>query len=118
MGKWTHQGLFLHERLSYDYRNDDHRVGAAAVFYLETVERSGNSYRERQLALIGSLDYAFREKYLFQAVVNYAGSSMFRPGKRFGVFPSFGVGWVISEEGFMQDVKWIRLPQGARSGGR
>ena len=107
MGKWTHQGLFLHEKLSYDYRNDDHRVGAAAVFYLETVERSGNSYRERQLALIGSLDYAFREKYLFQAVVNYAGSSMFRPGKRFGVFPSFGVGWVISEEGFMQDVKWI-----------
>ncbi|MEI3553983.1 MAG: hypothetical protein V8Q54_04550 [Alistipes senegalensis] len=39
--------------------------------------------------------------------MNYAGSPMFRPGKRFGVFPSFGVGWVVSEEGFMQNVKWI-----------
>ena len=104
-------GTLPARKLSYDYRNDDHRVSAAAVFYLETVERSGNSYRERQLALIGSLDYAFREKYLFQAVVNYAGSSMFRPGKRFGVFPSFGVGWVISEEGIHAGREMDRLPQ-------
>lgn len=107
MGKWTHQGLFLHEKLSYDYHEGDHRVGAAAVFYLESVERSGNTYRERQQSLVGSFDYAFREKYLFQAVVNYAGSSMFRPGKRYGVFPSFGIGWVLSEEGFLCDSRWL-----------
>lgn len=107
MGKWTHQGLYLHEKLSYEYRNDDHRVGASATYYLESVERSGNSFRERQQTLIGTFDYAYREKYLFQAVINYAGSSMFCPGKRFGVFPSFGLGWVISKEGFMEDVRWI-----------
>ena len=107
MGKWTHQGLFLHEKLSYEYRNDNHRVGASATYYIESVDRSGNSFRERQQTLIGTFDYAFRDKYLFQAVVNYAGSSMFQQGKRYGTFPSFGVGWVISEEGFMQDVKWI-----------
>lgn len=107
MGKWTHQGLYLHEKLSYEYRSDDHRVGASATYYLESVERSGNSFRERQQTLIGTFDYAYREKYLFQAVINYAGSSMFRPGKRFGVFPSFGLGWVISKEGFMEDVRWI-----------
>lgn len=107
MGKWTHQGLYLHEKLSYEYRSDDHRVGASATYYLESVERSGNNFRERQQTLIGTFDYAYREKYLFQAVINYAGSSMFRPGKRFGVFPSFGLGWVISKEGFMEDVRWI-----------
>ena len=74
---------------------------------VESVDRSGNSFRERQQTLIGTFDYAFRDKYLFQAVVNYAGSSMFQRGKRYGTFPSFGVGWVISEEGFMQDVKWV-----------
>ena len=107
MGKWTHQGLYLHERLSYDYRNDDHRVGASATWWLESVERTGNAVRERMMSLIGTFDYAFRGKYLFQAVVNYAGSPMFAPGKRFEVFPSLGLGWVVSEEGFMQDVKWI-----------
>ena len=107
MGKWTHQGLYLHEKLSYEYHNDNHRVGASATYYLESVDRSGNSFRERQQTLIGTFDYAFRDKYLFQAVVNYAGSSMFQRGKRYGTFPSFGVGWVISEEGFMQDVKWV-----------
>lgn len=107
MGKWTHQGLFLHERLSYEYQNDDHRVGASATWWLESIDRTGNSVRERQVSLIGTLDYAFRGKYLFQAVVNYAGSPMFAPGRRFEVFPSLGVGWVVSEEGFMQGVKWI-----------
>ena len=107
MGKWTHQGLYLHERLSYDYRNDDHRVGASATWWLESVERTGNAVRERMMSLIGTFDYAYRGKYLFQAVVNYAGSPMFAPGKRFEVFPSLGLGWVVSEEGFMQDVKWI-----------
>ena len=90
MGKWTHQGLYLHEKLNYEYRNDNHRVGASATYYLESVDRSGNSFRERQQTLIGTFDYAFRDKYLFQAVVNYAGSSMFLRGKRYGTFPSFG----------------------------
>ena len=107
MGKWTHQGLYLHERLSYDYRNDDHRVGASATWWLESVERTGNAVRERMMSLIGTFDYAYRGKYLFQAVVNYAGSPMFAPGKRFEVFPSLGLGWVVSEEGFMRNVKWI-----------
>ena len=107
MGKWTHQGLYLHERLSYDYRNDDHRVGASATWWLESVERTGNAVRERMMSLIGTFDYAYRGKYLFQAVVNYAGSPMFAPGRRFEAFPALGLGWVVSEEGFMQDVKWI-----------
>lgn len=107
MGKWTHQGLYLHEKLSYEYRSDNHHIGASAIYYLESVDRSGNSFRERQQTLIGAFDYAYRDKYLFQAVVNYTGSSMFRPGKRYGTFPSFGIGWVISEESFMQGAKWL-----------
>ncbi len=107
MGKWTHQGLYLYERLSYGYRNDNHRVGASATWWLESADRSGNTVRERQMALIGTLDYAFRDKYLFQAVVNYSGSPMFAPGKRFEAFPAVGLGWVVSKEGFMQNVRWI-----------
>ena len=32
MGKWTHQGLFLHEKLSYDYHEGDHRVRSGGPF--------------------------------------------------------------------------------------
>ncbi len=109
MGKWTGQGLYLHERLSYEYRDENHRVGASATWWLESADRSSQSFRERQQTLVGTVDYAFRDKYLFQAVVNYSGSAMFRRGKRFGTFPSFGVAWVLSKEGFMRDVRWIDL---------
>ncbi len=51
----------------------------------------------------GRLNYDFKGKYLFEANMRADGSSRFREGKKWGVFPSFSVGWRISEEEFMKD---------------
>ncbi|HDR90075.1 MAG TPA: TonB-dependent receptor [Bacteroidetes bacterium] len=53
------------------------------------------------MSYIGRLQYNFREKYLFTAIMRADGSSNFAEGKRWGTFPSVAVGWVISEEDFM-----------------
>lgn len=49
--------------------------------------------------------YDIDEKYLFTATVRRDGSSNFGENNRFGVFPSFSAGWVISKEDFMQSEK-------------
>ena len=49
--------------------------------------------------------YNFDEKYLFTATVRRDGSSNFGPGNQFGVFPSASVGWVVSQEDFMQTLE-------------
>ena len=44
--------------------------------------------------------YDYGEKYLFSATIRRDGSSNFGPNNRFGVFPAFSLGWVLSEESF------------------
>jgi len=49
------------------------------------------------------LNYSFKDKYLFETSGRYDGSSKFPEENRFGFFPSFSVGWRISEEEFMKN---------------
>jgi TonB-linked SusC/RagA family outer membrane protein len=54
----------------------------------------------RSLGSVGRFTYAFDERYLAEATFGYNGAETFVPGKRFGFFPSFAAGWVISNEKF------------------
>ncbi|MEA1887100.1 MAG: SusC/RagA family TonB-linked outer membrane protein, partial [Bacteroidota bacterium] len=53
------------------------------------------------MSYIGRLQYDFREKYLFTAIMRADGSSNFAEGNRWGIFPSVAVGWIFSDEQFM-----------------
>ena len=66
----------------------------------ETVE-------EGLLSYLGRVTYAYRDKYLASASFRADGSAFFAPGRRWGYFPSASLGWVISKEDFMQDVRFI-----------
>jgi TonB-linked SusC/RagA family outer membrane protein len=56
---------------------------------------------------IGRLNYEFNNKYLLSASIRRDGASNFAPGKKFGNFPSIGIGWRISEEDFLKDIPAI-----------
>jgi TonB-linked SusC/RagA family outer membrane protein len=66
---------------------------------LNTMETSAQ--RRTARALFGRINYNFAGKYLFEVNGRYDGSSRFTPDRRFFFFPSFSVGWRISEEQFM-----------------
>ncbi|MVT12042.1 TonB-dependent receptor [Chitinophaga tropicalis] len=59
---------------------------------------------EGQLHKISSLfarvNYNYDEKYLAEAIIRRDGSSRFGSNNKYGVFPSFSLGWVASREGF------------------
>jgi len=59
------------------------------------------------LSYIGRLSYSFKDKYLFQANIRRDGSSRFSKGNQWAVFPSFSLGWRLSEENFMQQLSGI-----------
>jgi TonB-dependent starch-binding outer membrane protein SusC len=52
---------------------------------------------------LGRLNYSFKGKYLLTATGRIDGSSRLPENNRWQAFPSFGVGWLISREGFMQN---------------
>ncbi|MEO7047939.1 MAG: TonB-dependent receptor [Ferruginibacter sp.] len=53
----------------------------------------------------GRVNYSFADRYLLTATMRADGSSKFSGNNRWGYFPSIGVGWVITNEKFMQDQK-------------
>lgn len=59
------------------------------------------------ISYFGRLNYSFANKYLFEANIRRDGSSRFAKGNKWGSFPSFSVGWRISQEAFMENISWI-----------
>ena len=49
------------------------------------------------------INYSFAGKYLLEGTFRADGSSKFSEGNRWGYFPAAGIGWVISNEGFLEN---------------
>lgn len=58
----------------------------------------------RLASFFGRANYNYKEKYMFSATVRADGSSNFARGNRWGIFPSFSAGWVMTNEPFMESV--------------
>jgi TonB-linked SusC/RagA family outer membrane protein len=59
------------------------------------------------LSYYSRINYNYKGKYLATATIRRDGSSKFGPENRFGIFPSFSLGWRISDEAFMSDFNWL-----------
>ena len=62
---------------------------------------------DRTASFFGQVSYNFKHKYLLSATFRADGSTKFAPGNQWGYFPSISGAWVMSEEPFMKDIKWI-----------
>ena len=83
--------------------NDIQTLSAA-----ETINSINSSSEEFSLASqFARLTYSYDSKYLFQANVRRDGTSVFAPGRQYATFPSFSVGWRLSEEAFLRDNSMI-----------
>lgn len=51
--------------------------------------------------------YDYDNRYLAEVNMGYNGSEQFAPSKRFGFFPAFSLGWIISNEKFMKSLTWL-----------
>ena len=66
-------------------------------------------YVEHRLAsLFARASYNYDERYMVQFTIRRDGSSRFGSNHKYGVFPSFSLGWNIMNEAFMKDTrKWL-----------
>jgi TonB-dependent starch-binding outer membrane protein SusC len=61
------------------------------------------------LSWFGRVNYDYAGKYLLTALLRYDGSPRFGPNNKFGTFPSVSVGWVLSQEDFIRNIKPINF---------
>ena len=73
----------------------------------QNVTNYSYAYKNALYSVFGRLDYSYKDKYLLSATVRRDGASVLAPAVRYGNFPSFSLGWRISQEDFMKNVTWI-----------
>jgi len=78
-------------------------------FDQSTFTMQENTFGEAvQRSFISRFSYDYDKKYLVEGIARWDASSNFAPGNRWGLFPSLGLGWVISQEDFFKDnVKFV-----------
>src|SRR5690606_25599067 len=102
--------FYFEGRLNWDKTWDKHSVSlmtegiqeekiftnsqGGSIYYTLSVRNLGNS---------GRFSYDFDNRYFVEYAYGYNGSEKFYGKKRFGFFPSYGLGWIVSNEAFWSD---------------
>ncbi len=79
---------------------------------LNTGSNTGQSngsfaYLSTGTAILGKIDYAYKDKYLLGLNGRRDGNSVFGPEARYGNFYSVSAGWVVTGEEFMKSVTFL-----------
>jgi len=87
---------------SWDYASINLAQGPA-----EDLTNSTFYEDNRRLSYFGRLQYDYKGKYLVSAIFRRDASTKFGPENAVAEFPSLTAGWVVSEENFFKENKWV-----------
>ena len=104
--------FYVEAAANYEQKFGDHDVSGLLLFnqsdYRDATERV-NSYKAaiqyRQRNYVGRVNYGYDNKYFAEVNFSYSGSDNFIDSERYGFFPSFGAGWIVSRERFFEPLK-------------
>ncbi len=103
----TNMSMQFYERLDWRFARDGHKLNLGGTFLMYNAEGYGITYRQRQLYGVLDAVYNYGDRYIVEAVGQYVGSHRFDRAHRFDFMPSFGASWIISNEPFMKDVRFV-----------
>ncbi|WP_298532341.1 TonB-dependent receptor [uncultured Algibacter sp.] len=84
--------------------NATNGISVGRAFSKENLQSStGEDITSSIQSYFGRLNYTYDDRYLLTASIRRDGSSFFKEDLRWGEFPSFAIGWNLSNEQFMQN---------------
>ena len=92
--------------VNYSRAFGDHNVAAMLIFnrrdYKDlTASSSMYNLPYRRQGLAGRVTYDWQHRYMAEINFGYNGSENFRPGRRYGFFPSISLGWMLTNEPYI-----------------
>jgi TonB-dependent starch-binding outer membrane protein SusC len=87
-----------------DYPSDSYRMIISSA---RKTDATSLQTDYRFLSYFARANYKFRDKYLLGLSIRTDGSSRFGANNKYGNFPAASAGWILSEEGFLKEVKLI-----------
>lgn len=100
--EWGDQSIYLEGMLSYNRVFAGVHDVNAMFLYNQKDYNNGEMLPYRNQGVAGRFSYTYDSRYIAEFNFGYNGSENFARGKRFGFFPAMAVGWIVSQEKFMQ----------------
>ena len=98
---YGNKSTYLEASLSYDKTFGAHALNALFLYNQRSYDW-GDVQPKRTQGIAGRLSYTYDRRYISEFNFGYNGSENFAKGNRYGFFPSLALGWLVSEEKFMQ----------------
>ena len=101
--------IYLEAKTDYErVFKEKHRLGAMFLYNQKDWSRTDitdeiGSIPYKNQGIAGRITYSFDDIYFAEANFGYNGSENFPKGQRFGFFPSFALGYVISNYAFIKE---------------
>ena len=102
---YGNQSVYLEAALSYNQTFNNRHMVDALLLYNQRSYDWGDIQPNRTQGIAGRFSYTFDRRYISEFNFGYNGSENFAKGKRFGFFPSIALGWLVSEEQFMEPIR-------------
>ena len=102
--KWGDRDWYAEASFDYSRKFGNHDV-TALLLYNQSKYYYPSTYTDiprGYVGLVGRITYNYMLKYMADINMGYNGSENFAPGYRYGFFPSFSLGWIVSSEEFMK----------------
>ncbi|CAM3758327.1 SusC/RagA family TonB-linked outer membrane protein [Sphingobacterium prati] len=101
---WGDKSMYLEGAINYTQSFGNHNVEGMFLYNQRNYD-NGDLLPYRNQGIASRFSYNYNNRYIAEFNFGYNGSENFAPGKRYGFFPSFALGWYISEEPFMEQLK-------------
>jgi TonB-linked SusC/RagA family outer membrane protein len=105
--KWNQ--LYLELKLNYERTFGKHAVTGMLLYNARQTNDPTLEYHvpTSLLGLAGRATYMYDNRYLAELNIGYNGSENFPSGKRFGFFPAYSLGWILTNEPFFPKNDWL-----------
>ncbi|OXA90092.1 SusC/RagA family protein [Flavobacterium hercynium] len=99
--------VYLEANTNYNRSFGKHDLSGLLLYNQDSFNDGTAPQAFKHQGLAGRTSYTFDRRYIGEFNFGYNGSENFAKGKRFGFFPSVAMGWIVSEEKFMEPVTHI-----------
>jgi TonB-linked SusC/RagA family outer membrane protein len=103
------RNIYVDAGIDYSRTFGAHTVTGLVVGKATKYTQPSDSYNtpSGSMGLVGRATYNYKERYLAEVNIGYTGTEEFIESKRFGLFPAYSAGWVISKESFFPKNNWF-----------
>lgn len=100
------QNLYMEYALNYNRTFNDVHSFTGLLLYNQNDRRHQAELQRRYQGIVGRVTYNYDSRYFAEFNAGFNGSENFQEGDRFGFFPAFSAGWMVTNESWMNS-KWL-----------